>query len=481
MISKFSISNLSIVKYILNYNLLLRFSLILFLSSTIINGQNSSLLSNRRNYSGINKSISFTQKNKNNKNYWLPAIEVIGLNFTVLFYNNYLTKEGWANISIQSAKNNLEYGFTWDNDGFAMNQFYHPYHGASYFNTARSSGLNFWESIPYTFGGSLMWEYFMEIERPSYNDLLNTTVSGITLGEITYRVSNLIIDESTTGFSRVVREIAAFTIDPMHGFSRLIKGEIWKRGLKPQKKNTFINLSIGSNSLFINRNLQNNYLYLLLKFDMNYGKKFNAKNHNSPFEYFRVHSEVSFTEGNNIIGISAGGVLWDKKFKAFNTNRNVAGLYKEFDLLFNSIYKFSASSLTGEVSNLTKISTHSKIQSSLGLSLVLIGSSNSKYSVEIGKDYNLGPGLGIRFFSDFQFADSWLLFFKYKQFWIHVLNGIDGNEFIGLFNLGINHVFNKNFGIGADAVFYERYGIYKALPDIYSKNASLRFYIKFIL
>jgi len=471
----------SVLRYISNYNLLLISSIILYSSSTDINGQNTFMLSNRGNYSGIIKSNSFSQQNKVNKNYWLPAVEVIGLNFTVLFYNDYLTKEGWANISMQSVKNNLKYGFTWDNDGFAMNQFYHPYHGASYFNSARSNGLNFWESIPYTFGGSLMWEYFMEIERPSYNDLINTTVSGIILGEITYRVSNLIIDESKTGLDRVVREIAAFTIDPMHGFNRLIRGKIWERGLKPKKKSTLINLSIGTNSLFINRNLQNNYLYLLLKFDMNYGEKLNAKNHHSPFEYFRVHSEVSFTEGNNIIGISASGVLWDKKFKAFNTNKNVAGLYKEFNLLFNSIYKFSASSLTGAVSNSTKFSAHSKIQNSLGLSLVLIGSSNSKYSVEIGKDYNLGPGLGFMFFSDYKFADSWLLFFKYKQFWIHVLNGIEGDEFIGLFNLGINYMLVQNFAIGTDAVFYERYGIYKILPDIYSKNASLRFYLKFIL
>ncbi len=417
-----------------------------------------------------------TDSVNNTKNYLIPAVEIIGLNLTVLFYNDYLTKEGWANISIESAKNNLKYGFTWDNDGFAMNQFYHPYHGASYFNSARSNGLSFWESAPYTLGGSLMWEYFMEIERPSYNDLINTTVSGITLGEITYRVSNLIIDESTTGLNRTVRELTAFLINPMHGFNRLIRGRIWKKGSKPIKNVHNINLSLGSNSVFINRNLQNNYFYLLLKFDMTYGKKFNIQKHKNPFDYFRVHSEVSFTEGNNIIGISASGVLWDDKLSVFENDKSIIGFYKEFDLLFNSIYKFSASSFTAEITNLTKFSNTSNIRNSIGLSLVLIGSSNSEYSSTIEKDYNLGPGLGFRLYSDFRLAESWLMYFKYKQFLIHVLNGIEGEEFIGLFNLGLVHEISENISIGADAVFYERYGIYTNLPDIYSKNASLRTY-----
>ena len=461
------------VKYLVRF-----LSFFLIFTSGIIQGQ-TSLLSGSYNFNSAENIPFRADEKKMSKSYWLPAAEVVGLNFFVLTYNEYLTKEGWANISLQSASDNIKYGFTWDSDGFMMNQFYHPYHGASYFNAARSNGLNFWESIPYAFGGSLMWEYFMEIERPSYNDLLNTTISGITLGEITYRVSNLIIDESSRGGERVIRELVALVINPMHTFNRALKGKPWKLGTKHKKKKTEVNLAIGTNTVFINRNFQNNYFYLMLKFGLRYGDKFKSIKHNKPFEYFRVHSEVSFTEGNNIIGISASGVLWDENFKAFNTNRNIMGLYKEFDLLFNSIYKFSASSLTGEISNLIKLSANCKIQNSLGSAIVLIGSSNSKYSVEVERDYNLGPGLGFRFFSDLYVNDSWIIFFKYKQFWIHVLNGVDGDEFIGLFNLGVNYYFNKILGVGMDAVFYERYGIYRTLPDIYSKNASLRVYLKY--
>src|SRR5574338_1066129 len=89
------------------------------------------------------------------KNYWLPAVEIIGLNFGVWGYHRYLSGENWSNISWETIKNNLKYGFVWDYDGYLTNQFWHPYHGSNYFNAARSNGLEFWESAPYAFLGSL--------------------------------------------------------------------------------------------------------------------------------------------------------------------------------------------------------------------------------------------------------------------------------------------------------------------------------------
>ena len=65
--------------------------------------------------------------------------------------------------------------FCMDNDQFSTNLFAHPYHGNLYFNAARSNGLTFWESAPYAFAGSLMWEIAAEVEPPAINDLMATT------------------------------------------------------------------------------------------------------------------------------------------------------------------------------------------------------------------------------------------------------------------------------------------------------------------
>ncbi|MFA7420421.1 MAG: DUF3943 domain-containing protein, partial [Melioribacteraceae bacterium] len=179
------------------YISMIRILILVILLISGFNGKKSFAQTNVQNElpSGMSKfpftssQDSSVEKTTVKKNYWLPAAEVIGLNLGVWAYSEYLTSEGWANISWETIKNNFKSGFEWDVDGYLMNQFWHPYHGSNYYNLARSNGLDFWESAPYVFGGSLMWEFFMENEPPSYNDIVNTPVTGIILGEISFRVS----------------------------------------------------------------------------------------------------------------------------------------------------------------------------------------------------------------------------------------------------------------------------------------------------
>ena len=70
----------------------------------------------------------------------------------------------------------------------------HPCHGAVYYLSARTSGMGIVTSGLYTLGGSWMWEIFCEAERPSINDLIYTTVGGITIGETVWRTGECILD-----------------------------------------------------------------------------------------------------------------------------------------------------------------------------------------------------------------------------------------------------------------------------------------------
>ena len=83
----------------------------------------------------------------------------------------------------------------WDNDKFSTNLFAHPYHGNLYYNSARGNGLSFWQSAPYALGGSLMWEFMGEVEPPAINDILATTMGGICFGEISHRISHLLLND----------------------------------------------------------------------------------------------------------------------------------------------------------------------------------------------------------------------------------------------------------------------------------------------
>ncbi|WKZ70049.1 MAG: DUF3943 domain-containing protein [Melioribacteraceae bacterium] len=456
------------------------FLIILLLSSITAQTQNVSTKNLPYGLSAENKNYWQESTNGNTrveKNYLIPAVEVVGLNLFVGAFNTYVSDQDFAKISFKTIGDNFETGFVWDEDNYLTNQFFHPFHGANYFNTARSNGLEFWESVPYAVGGSLMWEFFMENEPPSYNDLVNTSVTGITFGEISYRVSNLIIDESATGFERFFRELTSTVINPMHGFNRLIKGDMWRSGTSNNPQNYKIVISTGAHNVFFENDISKTYA--AFRANLIYGNINDVKNHKSPFDYFSLHGEVNIAEGDDIIGIFASGVLTDKKVNLFNNSNNIIGLYKEVDFLSNQVYKLTATSLTGKLINRIDISSLVEMENNITASGILMGGTNSEYAAEEGKDYNLGPGasgsIGIKFLFD-DFAE---VYSNYKRYWIHTLAGADGEEFVGLLMTGINyHIFEKTT-LGLEFLLYERYGEYEKYPDYSSSNAALRFYVKY--
>jgi len=439
---------------------------------------NTNLPSGLSAYSSIYQSEPVEVSTTKEKNYVLPAVEIVGLNLFLGAFNTYVSKEDFAKISWRTIEDNFKTGFVWDEDHFLMNQFLHPFHGANYFNAARSNGLSFWESAPYTFGGSLMWELFMENEPPSYNDLVTTSFSGITLGEISYRVSNLIIDESSIGFERFLREFTSTVINPMQGFNRLIRGDMWKSG-SPNKRPDFkLIASTGVHTVFFSKNINDSKTYLTLRANLNYNDRFDVDKHKKPFDYFSLHTEVNIAEGDDIIGIFASGVITDSKLKLFDNTDNIIGLYKEIDLLINDIYKLTAASVTGQIINRVPISSSITMENNLNISAIIMGGTNSQYAVEEGKDYNLGPGASGSIGVKFLFENFGEVFSNYKRYWIHTLSGAESNEFVGLLSAGINYQLLSKTALGLEFLLYERYGDYKYYPNYSSSNTALRFYVK---
>jgi len=161
-----------------------------------------------------------------NKKYpiWKPALEVLGINVFTWSLDRFLLNQDFSHIGPSTWKYNIQQGWEWDADRFGVNFIGHPYSGSMYFNAARSQGYTYAQSIPFAVAGSLMWEYFGENTRPSYNDIINTPINGVFLGEIFYRLSSNILDDRTTGGDRVFREIAAGLVDPVRGLNRVTTG-----------------------------------------------------------------------------------------------------------------------------------------------------------------------------------------------------------------------------------------------------------------
>src|SRR5215217_3636575 len=144
--------------------------------------------------------------------FWRATAGVATVNWITWAYNWYVQRWPWAKVGTQAWATNLRRGFVWDNDCFLDNQLAHPYHGSLYHGSARAAGYRFWSSLPFVAVGSVTWEMFGENITGSLNDLINTTLGGAALGEVTYRLSSLLGSKRGSGPDGVARELGAFAL-----------------------------------------------------------------------------------------------------------------------------------------------------------------------------------------------------------------------------------------------------------------------------
>ena len=138
-------------------------------------------------------------------------------------------------------------------DRLGMNFFFHPFSGAAFFNSARANGYRYFESVPFVFLGSLMWEYFGETTRPAYNDIINTTVSGALFGEILYRLTSNLLDDRTTGAERFFRELGAAVLSPGRAFGRLLQGKLTRVTPKEVYQKEPLNVALATGAHWFNK------------------------------------------------------------------------------------------------------------------------------------------------------------------------------------------------------------------------------------
>jgi len=424
-------------------------------------------------------------KEYNPKNFKLAAAEVIGINLGVWSFDHYIAKAEWANISISSAVHNMKSGFVFDDSDFLMNQFLHPYHGNMYFNSARSNGFNFWESAPFSLAGSFMWEMFMEIEEPSNNDLITTTMGGIMLGEITWRVSSLILDDTATGAERTWREIGAGVINPVRGLNRLFQGRTKRvsRGHNQVREDVLAEISFGGNTVGEGLNIFKGKESPLLKAQFVYGTPFNNEKR-KPFDYFNLHLGLNLKGVDTITNFYGDALLWGTNFNfQGNTGEmvqdNLMGAFQHFDYLANDVYKVAASGVGGGVISRFSANEGMSLFTSCHISAIIMGGSNSAYAKKAHRDYNLGPGYSSKF-------EGWLINDKYGEmyvgylrYWLYTLSGADGTEAIEITNYRVETPISNRFKVGIEYLYYLRNGKYNDFEDITSKNNELRSFISY--
>jgi hypothetical protein len=403
---------------------------------------------------------------------WVPITEIIGEHIGVNLFSSYVLNNEYSKISFESIKHNFETGFVWDSDFFTTNFFAHPFNGSNYFDIARSNGYSYLESIPFTIGGSLTWELFMETDPPQTNDLIMTSTCGVFLGEVLHRLSSLVIDDSKTGFERVVREIGAGLIDIPRGFNRVFQAKSWNVETvtyerTPLALNAYYGVNWNNYGTKIGTGIANG----VAGFGLIYGNPFENRKR-APMDFFRFAGNFNFGAGQPPIGNLEGyGSLYSKTHNYKNKRDYMLGIFQHYDFFENQAYEIGALSFGAGWISRYKTSKNSLFVSAAHLNLMPFGGTKSQYVDVNLRNYSFAGGFNAKVEGSLNY--KWGSFYAgYNIYWYYIYVGVPGNEWYGIFRPKAVININKNLGIGAQFMFAHKSGHYKDYPDVNGRTSQ---------
>lgn len=426
------------------------------------------------------------------KRFWVAAGEVALLEFLPFAYSAYIkdwsgsTEKNWTKISFESMWHNIENGWIYDGDNFLTNFFAHPYHGNLFFNAGRTNGYDFWESSAFAMSGSAFWEQFMETWEPAFNDWVLTSLNGINLGEITYRLATFVTDNNARGSTRTWLEIAGAVINPVRAFNRLISGETSRIFPNPEwrmPKNFLLTLSAGSRRLDQNNGVnfaKDGVQEGLFEMELLYGNNF--KKLSTPFSEFSFNIQIA-SSGPNLARLSTKGNLFGYKL---SQSKSVTQYFIEslnYNYINNPGFLYGAASFNSNYNVNFALGPKSSIGTNLVLLLIPMGATPDDYfEGPEGRNYDFGPGVGGGLNAFWKIGPWKIVDVAYVSQWLWTQSEPpDSKHHLHFANIEAQYPFKNYFAIGVSAGVYWRNSFYTYEPDVEFTTPVARVFFKTIL
>lgn len=413
-------------------------------------------------------------------------------NMGVWGFDRFAMNSDYSRISLKTISNNCKTGFVWDEDMFTTNLFAHPYHGGLYYTAARANGMNFWKSLPYVAGGSLMWEFCMENEPAAINDFLATSIGGACLGEMTFRISDLFIDERTVGFERFGREFLTTLLSPINGFNRIISGRSSRistnRNSVVSRPPAIFYATLGHRIMADNLKDKQDVINTM-SYDMGlyYGDPFDDDNEH-PYDAFMLKMSGNFFGNQPLIHrFNALGMLYSQDIsKAHSKNHFIFGFFQHFNFYqsnaeidFEQIYPYKISEAASAGPGLLfkrDFSKKLRLMSMMHLSAILLGGSQTDHFRTEKRDYNMGSGFSSKMSWELEFNRKARLYSTVEDYRIYswigskipnssefVSNsqGDIGNVSLTVARIGFQYTIKNHFLITTETSYNHRRSFYK--------------------
>lgn len=407
------------------------------------------------------------------------AFELGIAEITPWIFDRYITNKDYARINWKSVSHNLNPGsWEYDNDPFQTNQFGHPYHGSLFYSAFRSNGFSFWQSVPATMAGSYLWETFAENQAPAPNDFINTSFGGIVLGEMTYRLSNRIINNRQRGIKRQVSEVAGFIVNPMNGLNRLLDGR-WGKiyGNTTERDSSKIGAEFDFGGRIFNSQSVSPFEHGRFGWFGRAALLYGVPNEGfrKPFSNISITAEFGKDDSSSVNVISVYGSLtgWDISLIDQDKMENLVILSANYDYIRNQAFFYGAQSVKFNLFSELKLTHGIKINGNLGAGPILLAAVPDQY-IYNSRNYDYGPGFSINGGGTIKLLDKLSYSANYRGGWMVTVNGNKSHYFLHTFSNEVSYMFIKGLSIAAESGYFRLEGNYHDYPDVNKKYPYLR-------
>lgn len=402
---------------------------------------------------------------------WRPAGEILLVQSVPFVFNAIFSKPNISKIGFSTIGANLNLkNWEFDNDKFLTNQFAHPYHGNLYFNSFRSNGYSFWQSAPAAVAGSLVWEIAGEINPASYNDMVNTSLGGIVLGEMTYRVAGLIINKRRSGRRRKMQEIMATLVNPVNGFNRLVDKKWGEVSFTDPEDSLMVHLTVDAGARIVSKTagqvFQQSRTELFGSVKMRYGDPF--QNYKKPFDNFYIQVEVGNADSALLNTLWVQGSIWSKIVGGGDKSLKILRLTMNYDFYKNTAFEYGGQSLLLTWMARFNPGKHWTINTELGGGAIILAASVDKHRVyPEARNYTYGSGLAIYTIGEVLYRNKLSYLFNFRSGWTGTIDGSSSSKALHLVTSELKYRFYKNFTVSGSWGNFELVGFY---PGYETKN-----------
>lgn len=429
-------------------------------------------------------SANVTSRTK--QHFWRAAGTLMLTEAIPLVYDRYIANQDYARISFKTIGDHFKFSaWKWDDDGFTENQFGHPYHGNLFFNTFRNNGYSYWQSVPAAFVGSYLWETIAENQAPAPNDLINTTMGGMTLGEMTYRIAHKILNPNKRGFNRTSREIFATIVNPVMGFTRATTGK-WSKvsddpnftdpatifatvdvGLRRFNAKSSDVFGKGKNAVFGRASL----LYVD-----------STASVTTPFREFFVRAEIGNDDSATINNLSVYGALtgWDIGGNENTIQRAIISV--NYDLYHNSAFYYGAQGFNAAWQSHYYL-PNSDISGIVGIGAIALAAIPNQYlHFGANRRYDYASGGSALANISYAYKKRFFADLIYRGNLVRTISGLNGSHyFLNNYVVSVGYRFWKNLSANLEYSGLTLKSYYRDYPNDTKRYPIGRIFVRYLI